>query len=267
MRKFWLTCIFLFYCSTPVKAAIELSIGSVLESVEENTPFSIPFSLSQGTSANSIVYLRAVLYKEGTTKYFGYTQNQNNEWINSTSDKSQFYELTVSSEGTASGEIFAKLDMENSYFEGSGVYKIKLGRYTSATDSGADWSNEQEIAVIGPTPSPTPSTTPTPTPTPIQTPTPSLTPSPTSTPKPSVKPSPSPDLVSPTPGTVAGESTEIDLSGFGVSPSPSLQGVSLKAPTINKSRVKTVLLIGSGLVLVTLASFFGYRRYLATIKK
>lgn len=115
-----------------------------------------------------------------------------------------------------------------------------------------------------PVPSPTPTLTPTPTPTPTSTP----TPTPTPTPKPSIKPSPSPspELSPAHDGTVAGVSTEINLSGFGISPSPSadpiLRGDSSQAPTLNIDRLKTVLMISSGLILISLAGLFGYHQYL-----
>ena len=67
--------------------------------------------------------------------------------------------------------------------------------------------------------------------------------------------------------TVAGVSTEIDLSAYGTSPIPSLPGDSRQVTTLNHSRLKTVILIGSGLALLSIASFFGYRRYLGTIAK
>ena len=126
-------------------------------------------------------------------------------------------------------------------------------------------------------PCPTPTPSPSPTPTPPPTPTPSPSPSPTPTPKPSIKPSPPAPSVavggvgSPPPtGTVAGETTQIDLSGFGVSPTPSgepsLQGQALQGLTLNKTRAKTAILVGSGLTLISLSLFFGYRQYLATHK-
>lgn len=124
-----------------------------------------------------------------------------------------------------------------------------------------------------PCPTPTPSPSPTPTPTPTPSPSPTPTPTPTPTPRPSPIPSLSPSiypLASVSTGTVAGETTQIDLSGFGVSPTPSgepsLQGQALQGLTLNKTRAKTAILVGSGLTLISLASFLGYRQYLATHK-
>jgi hypothetical protein len=118
------------------------------------------------------------------------------------------------------------------------------------------------LTSLAPTPSPTPTPTPSRTPTPTPTPTQSLTPSPTL--KPSLLPSPA--LTYPLTGTVAGATTDIDLSGFGVTPSPSLQPDELETDTtklsINKSRAKTAITVGSGLLILSLASLLGYRKYL-----
>lgn len=222
MRQFALSCLMLLFSAAPALAAIELAISNAPVTVLEDTPITLNFTLSQGTTANSTVYLRTVFYEEGTTKYFGYTQNHRLEWVNDTSDKSQFYELVVSPEGTGSGTISAKLDLAHSYFEGAGVYKIKLGRYTSSSDSSADWSNELETAVtLRPTPTPTSTPTPQPTAAPPRADTPAPSPSPTPTPTPKPTPKPSPSLTSPAvalseggAGTVAGETAEIDLASL-----------------------------------------------------
>lgn len=147
-------------------------------------------------------------------------------------------------------------------------------RFSAPTQGTANGGTE------APCPTPTPSPTPTPTPSPDPSPTPTPTPSPSPTLAPSVKPSPKPPAPSvvvdevgslPPEGTVAGVSTEIDLSGFGVSPpaspKPSGEGGSSIEPTLNKSRAKTALIVGSGLILVAIAGFFGYRKYLGTIVK
>ncbi|MFZ2199834.1 MAG: hypothetical protein WAV40_03540, partial [Microgenomates group bacterium] len=76
-------------------------------------------------------------------------------------------------------------------------------------------------------------------------------------PSPVISPSPSPE------GEVAGVA-DIDLSSFGASPgsSPDLQGQSSQGLALNHSRLRTVLMIGTGLIILSLAGFFGYRRYL-----
>lgn len=118
-----------------------------------------------------------------------------------------------------------------------------------------------------PSPSPSPTSTPSPTPSPSPSPSPTPTPTPSPTPKPSPKlsPSPSPDLDPSPEGTVAGETTEIDLSAFGVtSPVPSATPPTVESGlTLRTDRLKNLLMIGGGLVIVSIASYFGYRKYLS----
>lgn len=148
---------------------------------------------------------------------------------------------------------------------------------TRSPDGSSNWikTNQQTkegdpVSFDCPTPTPSPTNTPTSTPSPSPTPTPTPTPIPTPTPKPSIKPSPSPSPdLSPDPvGTVAGVSSDIDLTIYGTaSPSASVQSdLSLK-PSLNKSRFKTVLLVALGLILLSVAGFFGYRTYLQTKNK
>jgi len=262
MRKFWLALWLAFSFPSSVYA-IDLSIQDPLIS-------NLEITVNASLSASSNYYLQGTLRSQSSSKYFGETQNNQGNWIDYISSPEKEYItsnffVTDVQNASWSGMMKIRFKIDDPNYQGPGVYDLKLRRFTGGSSSSAGDSNTLAVTLAAelPTPSPTPPPTPTPTPSP------SLAPSPTPTTKPSLKPSPSqsPVLTLPPDGTVAGESTEIDLSVFGVSPSPSLQGVSLKAPTINKSRVKTVLLIGSGLVLVALASFFGYRRYLATIKK
>ena len=128
-------------------------------------------------------------------------------------------------------------------------------------------------------PTPIPSTTPTPTPTPIPTPDPSIavaqepSPSPTPTPTPTPTPSPSPitlstpsssltsSLSSPATGTVAGEMVEINLTGFGIATPAASPIPSPSVPTLNQSRAIYVILMGTGLIFLSLAGFLGVRQY------
>jgi hypothetical protein len=61
------------------------------------------------------------------------------------------------------------------------------------------------------------------------------------------------------------ESTEIDLSSFGITatPSPSSESHLGGSPTLNKTRARTALLVGFGLILLSVAGYFGYRKYKA----
>ena len=131
-----------------------------------------------------------------------------------------------------------------------------------------------------PTPEPSPSISPTPSPSSSPSPLPSTlasaqkpTPTPTilPSPKPSLSPSVAPNTnPSSTPlssiltpeGTVAGESI-IDLSSYGSTSSPSVypsSPIESSTLSLNKSRAKVLIFIGSGLSLLSLAIYLWLRR-------
>ncbi|QQG42173.1 MAG: hypothetical protein HYV90_02555 [Candidatus Woesebacteria bacterium] len=145
-------------------------------------------------------YMRGVFYPSGTN-YFGLTQNNLGEWIGSDNDRSKYFKIAKTDliEASWSGKIRVKLDLSDPGYIGPGEYLFKIGRYTSAGDAGADWSNELSIKITGPTPTPTPSPTPAPTPTPTPTPSPSKTPTPvpvpTKTPTPRSIPTSTPEIL------------------------------------------------------------------------
>lgn len=241
----------------------------------------LELTLSASISASSNYYLQGLLRSQSSSKYFGETQNNRGDWVDylSSPEKeyivSNFY-LTDIKDATWSGQLKLRFKLDDQSYLGPGPYDLKLRRYTGNSTSSAGESNTLVINLT--VPLPTPSPTPTPTPTPTPSPSPSPSPSPTQTSTPTPKP-PAPSVVLkdelgsvPPAGTVAGESIEIDLSGFGTSPVPSgeptLQGQSLPAqagsqgPTLNKSRAKTALLVGSGLLILSVSGYFGYRKYL-----
>jgi hypothetical protein len=141
-----------------------------------------------------------------TTKLFGITKNNGDEWYYyegspTASDlTSTFYSFTHN-DGSWSGQVFGKVDINHSGYCGPGEYKLRLYKYTisssqNVSSSYVEW--ESTITVdIPPPPTPTPSPTPTSTPQPTSTP--KLTNTPTSvptlkifTPTPSQKISPTP---------------------------------------------------------------------------
>lgn len=228
---------------------------------------------TEGASAGTN-YLRVDLYQDGTTKYFGDTDN-GQAWYNG-SDGKQYFPVTILSNTPNIATVSARIGEPSiSDYPGPGSYKLRIRRYTSSGNQGSEDPQPVSINLTKNWPSPSPSPTPTPTSTPTQTPTPtpspSPTPTPTPTPKPSLKPaspsggpssSSSPNLASPESGTVAGAATEIDLSGFGISPPVGVDPrVDPPKPTLNKSRAKTALIVGSGLVIISVAGFLGYRKY------
>ncbi len=185
----------------------------------------------------------------------------NSGWLNNTGDT-----LTLLSNATESATI-------DEYVFGSISSDKSAMRYP---DGGSNWaigSPSQGTSNPQPSPSPQASPSPTPTPSPTPAPSPSRSPSPSPIPSPSPKPSspkPSPSPLLPSPqispaavGTVAG-TTDIDLSSFGATSNPSITPVSESDKSglkLNESRAKTAGMVGAGLIIISLAFYFGYRKY------
>ncbi len=134
-------------------------------------------------------YLRVDLYKDGTTNYFGETFNGQN-WY-SGSDGTQYFAITIADDKTGNGMLQSRVGntLPKSY-DGSGTYKLKIRRYTSANDY--TFSDPVDIVFAFPTlaNTPAPTSTPTKTPTPTRIPTPTRTLTPTRTPTPIKTPIP-----------------------------------------------------------------------------
>lgn len=271
MRKFWLA-IWLVVSFPSSVHAIDLSVKDPIVNDLEIT-------VNASLSATSNYYLQGTLRSQSSSKYFGETQNNQGDWVDylSSPDKEYItsnFLFTNVQDATWSGQVKIRFKIDDPNYQGPGIYDLKLRRFTGSSSSAAGDSNTLVINLTATLPSPSPSPSPTPSPTPTPTPTPSLSPSPSPTPAPIPKASPSLSpsilpLTSEQVGTVAGDSTKINLSGFGISPIPTFNPESRPggSPTLNQSRAKIVIAIGSGLLLIALASFFAYRRYLATQQK
>lgn len=145
--------IFLFSSET-IFAAMSLTFSGAPASVFEEEPFEIDVSLINAPT-NRTYYLRAAFYQEGKNRYFGYTCNQENNWHNSPSEHKKFLQITTSEEGSWSGKLKAKADLEASSFKGGGDYGFKIGRYTEG-GSGPTWSATTTVIVINISPSSSP---------------------------------------------------------------------------------------------------------------
>lgn len=247
--------------------AIEFTIASPLVVDQE-------IALSASLSATTNYYLQAILRSQSSSKYFGETKNNRGDWIDyqSSPEKEYIvsnYFVTDIQNASWSGIIRLRFKADDPNYLGPGLYDLKLRRYTGASSSSAGDSNTLTLNLVTNLPS-SPSPQPTPTPSPILTPTPSPSPTPKTSPPPSPVPTPSiHPLSSTSTGTVAGQAVEIDLSGFGISPPPSLAPslpgeagpTSIGRPVLNKSRAKTALLLGTGLLIISISSFFGYHKY------
>lgn len=263
MLMLWLVCLFALIIPSHV-SAIDLTIKDPVIS-------DLTITLSASLSATSNYYLQGTLRSQSSSKYFGETQNNRGDWIDYVSSPEKEYItsnffLTDVKNATWSGTLNMRFKLDDPNYLGPGPYDLKLRRFTGNGTSPAGESNTLTITLAANLPTPTPTPSPTPSPSPSPTPSPSPIPSPTRTPAPSVVLK---DEVGSSPpiGTVAGETSGIDLSGFGISlpasPKSSDAGGSPNSrPTLNKSRAKTALTVGAGLILVSVAGFFGYRKYL-----
>lgn len=220
MKQYLPILLFLLFASPVI--ATTITISNVPSSIDQSQDVGIDVGLVCSGCGDS--YLRGVFYPSGIN-YFGFTQNNFGSWISTTSDKTQYYKVGQSdlSQGNWNGTIQVKPDSSDSVYTGPGNYLFKVGRYTSAGDSSAEWSNEIAVAITGPTNTPTPTITPTstptstPTPTPTKTPTPSPTQAPhsptntsTATQAPTKTPMPSPTLTKSSPTPTGTRSTQRD---------------------------------------------------------
>lgn len=135
-------------------------------------------------------------------------------------------------------------------------------------------SNTQPTPTPTPTPTASPSASPLPTPQAVAStpsPSPTLAPAPSPSPIPPSSPSPSPVFPSPTPflasaqvGTVAGEQAMLDLSGYGLSASPTPSPLASSPPsqplTLNRERARFAVLTGLGLLCLALSFLLYLRR-------
>lgn len=181
--------------------AASLTFSGAPTTIANDDPFEIDVNLAGGTSSkNKINYLRAVFFVADSTKYFGYTQSARGEWGNSASQKDTLLAITLNEEGSWSGKLRSKVDLSSSYYNDSGTYYFKVGRYTSESDTSAQWS-ETEVPVhitfqLSPTPQPTPKPSSTPKPQAISKS--SSAPTPDSDPTPQANPTLSSSKPSPT---------------------------------------------------------------------
>ena len=262
---FTISLVYLFFFPTNI-FAISLQFSGQPDVVINDSEFQFDVSFSCSGCKNS--YLRAVFYPPDTINYFGYTLNNLGNWVNSTEDKTMYYQVLQSdlNEGSWSGKLKAKIDTENRYYKGSGDYNFKVGRYTSA-ESSATWSdNIATIRIDIPTQTPTPTniitTTPTltPSPTPTHTPTPTKTPTPTPT-TPKTTPVQTPKLgVSTTPAILSASTSASPLS---ITPTTSTDAINrVSTSTSPPSNQPNLFFVGAGLVITGISGLLYRFRHL-----
>lgn len=243
----------LFFAFPSFTYALTISISNLPSEINFNqeTEVGLYFSCS-GCGDNS--YMRGVFYHSGTN-YFGFTQNNSGSWIGSETDRSLYFNISKADliDASWSGELKVKPDPQDTAFSGTGEYLFKIGRYTSSSDSSADWSNELTIKIIGPTPSPTVTSTPTQTATATSTITPTSTPTKTATAvATSTKTATAKPTSTPTPTELEQFETIQPSNHVTITPTGIVAGVS----TTKKSPILSIFFILFGL------GFLGYGGYL-----
>jgi len=159
-----LICLFIV---CPAFASAPQIIASPSGTVQLDQAFTLSATMS-GLSKNAVYRLRIAIFQPDTTNYFGSTWN-GGMWYNGTPPPityAYFLSVTTDGAGSWSGDIQGKIDPDDpSFTTGSGVYGLKIGRYTQ-TGSSATWSDPVFITIFAPDPTPLP---PTPTPSPLPT--------------------------------------------------------------------------------------------------
>lgn len=248
LRIYIVLFVSVFFIHSFVFAATSISFSNNPQTIDQSQDFSVDvLLLCPGCTSDS--YIRGVFYPSGTS-YFGYTQNNAGTWVNAAGGScTEYFKITASElvEGSWSGKIKVKPDIESFYYNNPGDYLFKVGRYTGGCGS-PTWSTETTITIIGPTNSPTPTTASTPVPTQTQTPTSSATPMPSPTSKPISTSTPTKKIITPT-ETKAEESMVL-----GVTPSITVDedvlGTQSSAFGNNKNYIIALLFTSIGLALL-----------------
>ncbi len=264
--------------------AATFTFSGVPSALNENDTFSASVNLAINGSSGNIYYIKGVFSHSDTlTSYLGYTKNNNGDWRNDDeADKTQYYKVTMDSNGEWNGSIEFKLDTQDSSFKGSGNYNFKLGRYTSSGTSPTWCTSEATpcdsatIAVVVPTSTPTPTLTPTPSPTNTPTPTKSPTPTPTtkptatptSLPSPTKTPTPKPtsSTPSPTQASILGISQSSSQSVLGDSDEKNREQTKVVVPGESKSKAIGIVFIFLGIIFLSLCGIVFFLSYRNSLK-
>ncbi len=147
--------------------AVKIVIDSFPNSISSDT-FEIAVTISGAKTGTN--YLRAEIYKDGTTKYFGETFN-GSEWYGG-SDGLRYYPVDINGASTSASFKVRMGNPDKNDYTGSGEYKLKIKRYT-ASGNAASGDEENAVTLLInyniQTSTPIPTATPTPIPTVIPT--------------------------------------------------------------------------------------------------
>lgn len=264
-KKFLFSSSLFFFFSTAPVFAVTITTSNIPTSIGID-PFTISVLVTGPNPGTN--YLRVDLYKDGTTNYFGETNN-GSDW-HSDSTGTNYFPITIDSSGTASAQLTARLgNPSNNDYPGPGDYKLKVRRYTSSGNSADDTQTAANINIGYTFPSPTPlSPTSTPNPSPTSTATPAPTAIPTVTPKPTVIPTI--NMVVPTIGPQefvnSQETSRGNMINLNESPPPTDTPAVLGISDSKSNPIIPMLIIGVGAIglLISLILLFIHSRRSAT---
>lgn len=137
-------------------------------------------------------YFRAEWQQSAGSTYFGYSKNNNGEWVKVEASQNCANYFRISDIATTSAILKTKMGNDNNPANGS--YSLKVRRYYASSCNVDRDSDPISIAINLPTPTPTPTPTSTPTPVSTVTPTPTITAVPTATPIKTLTPTAKPTL-------------------------------------------------------------------------
>jgi len=193
---------------------------------------------ASGFDDGELVHIKGALYRDGSTNYFGYTEN-GGVWVKNSAPTETQRSVDMS---TWDGSLRVRADFEDSGYSGDGPYFLKIRFYYG--ENGSQWSeNSVSVTLVAPTATVTPVPTPSPTTKQIEpTSMPSVTPSATPTSivlRPTVKSAPRTDIASASAILGIQASSNRQASYQGQHP---VDAISIEAP--DSQRVRILLSIG-----------------------
>ncbi|HYK08114.1 MAG TPA: hypothetical protein VEW42_01290 [Candidatus Eisenbacteria bacterium] len=245
-----------FFLPFKIYATRSITISADKSSLSGYEEMTIHIASMSGFTDGETIYIKGAFYKDGTSNYFGFTNNNGN-WVKNGDSTTSQRQIVINNWDE---DIVVKSDFDDSGYTGSGAYKVKIGFYyltSGGNMSSVNWStNNLDISISSPPPTPTnaPTVSPTSVPTHTPTPIPTSKPSPTSVTS-KTSPSPSPSVSSATDNTSIQERPTQAVLGMtldNASPSP--------APTDKNTTSFLVLLgIGGACILLSCGILFFYK--------
>lgn len=141
--------------ATSAKTETSFNIKDSPSEIKSDQEFEISVSLKVSDKPNANFYLKGAFRKSDSSNYFGETFASSN-WVKNGSSYSKQLKISTDGNGNWEGKIKVRPDSEDSGFQGTGDYILKVGKYTDS-GSGPTWSNELNLKInneIKPSPSP-----------------------------------------------------------------------------------------------------------------